>query len=188
MRVHALAAVCVVLLAVSAATPVRADMPPGSREELKGLTSVYVDADPASRGVIISSLARELPRVSLVDRETDAEIVLRFTATSSFAYRDVQREVTRTVPNPDWRPLTDEERMEGKIEPDLVIRVTRWETESVYVPVARASGTVLRRLPSTALHGALSFFDEVTESGGTVQLAKEFSHWFAKEYRKANKP
>lgn len=184
MKFSRIAVLLAVLLSVAA--PARADLPRGSRDDLKGARTVYVDAVVGARDLIEMRIRRDLPNLTVVADERDADCVLRFSFSNSSASVAEERDVTVTRPNPNYRTLSEDERRAGKMQEPVTIQVTEKETHWVMRPVDRLSGHVLRRLPSAALLPVLDYSIDVPDGLGG-RSAETFARWFAKEFKKANK-
>ena len=158
----------------------------GSRDDLRGARTVYVDAsyDRELGDALVAELKSELPELSIAEAAEGADLVLRFSRSVADERRgkhDVSAEppfsadqkMSRLPPQrpqqlPAARDMGDE-----PAAPDPFERPTRYGIGSVLKPVAAG--------PSREI---ISFKQPIrTRAEATV---RDFVRKFAKEYRKAN--
>jgi hypothetical protein len=182
----------------------------GSRDDLKGVTTVYVDArEDALRTLVADELRRQLPQLAQVSSPEDGELVVRFSTALGTKPPDVDPQVAG--------PRPDNSRMNGPVgEPrgdvfknqSEVIgghRYSTYEGGTMQVGPVRDSdsapsipprprrslerhafGSVLKPADASSFVKIVDFSRTLWRPSDVEAAAKGFVSKLAKEYRKAN--
>jgi hypothetical protein len=160
----------------------------GSRDDLRGAKSVYVDTsyDHALRDALAAEIRKELPELTIAEAPEGADLILRFSRSvpdESDGRRGTWDEppysadqtMSRTPPPPRRPPLPTEKTSAD--EPDA--------PDSFDAPTRYAIGSVLKPVPGGPAREALSFKQPIRTKAEAA--ARDFARKFAREYRKANR-
>ncbi|HQR37428.1 MAG TPA: hypothetical protein PLF26_03420 [Blastocatellia bacterium] len=202
VRVIVAAALLVPIAAFGHEPPVVA---PGTRDDMKGATTVFVDTavDPETREAIVLELGRQLPNLRVVEHEEESALVLRF-STSIPESRPLDDDPVgsaadgrmRSQSNPDHVPtpgsLTAAQRTTNGTSPRIADVADSPSVLDSMAPPAPgpglyryASGSVLKVSGANRYTEALTYSQGFTSS--TAAAARAFVRKFAKAYRQANR-
>jgi hypothetical protein len=191
---RAVPAVVAALLAASAAFAQAGKVEKGSRDDLKGATTVFVDAaaSPEMRDVIVADLETRLPGIHFARRLEDADLVLRFETTLGRPSRPepvAMKGGMTHQSNPEFSPGWASGGAVANGEP--VVRAGQGMPRGTvpdfdFGPVTSryGFGSVLRVRDDGRVVEALKFRQAVFNRPETV--ARDFARKFVKEFRKAN--
>lgn len=196
-------AVLAVTLAIAPSCPAQAEqISKGSRDDLRGATSIFVDTgvDPDLGPMVVEALRRELPELAIVDRLDDAALVLRF-STSIAPNREVLPSVSAADASIDAPDGADPGALPSPGAPasDRARRTTPGTArqrlpdpgaiDSTAPPPASdtyqfAIGSILRPTGPRRFTEAVAFNRRI---GSDVDSAvRDFVRKFARKYRKVN--
>jgi hypothetical protein len=159
----------------------------GSREDLRGARSVYVDAsyDREVRDALVAAIKAELPELTIAEAPEGADLVVIFSRSVADERRgdagvsdeppfSADQKISRASPPRPQRLPAARDMGDEPDAPDAFERPTRYGIGSVVKPVAAG--------PSRE---ALSFKQPIrTKVEATI---RDFVRKFAKEYRKQNR-
>jgi hypothetical protein len=182
------------LLVASAAFAQAGRVEKGSRDDLKGARTVFVDAigSPELRDVILSNLETELPELHFTTQPDEADLLVRFETTPGRQSRPapvVLKGGMTHQSNPDHAPGHPGA---GPVATgDSVVRAGR-DTSTIGPPgldfgpitTRYGFGSVLRVVGGGRVVEAIKFRQPVFNRPETV--ARDFARKLAKEFRKAN--
>ena len=144
---------------------------PGKPAELKGLVSIYVNADnERARQNIVGQIKHQLPQLTITDKAQDAQVVLKF--------QELRRPNRNRYPSSP-RGSTERRGSTQQIESRNAPNLSTGEFEIV------AIGEVIKSVGPAGARRLLRF-DDALSSSLEDKLSNQFARAFIRVYKKAN--